>query len=227
MNYDDYKIGRIVKIQEGHITVEVTEQNLIDKLIIDSIYRDFLVTINGLLYCYLPNGKKAIARINQINDKKSSYNEDIFINKQKNYIVEAVLIGVYDDYEESFQRGINLFPIIGSEVYSVNNKLKSKVLRSKYKYELSIGISVFNDDNIVYANPDILFGKHLGIFGNTGSGKTCTLVSIIQGLKKRLKKGETDITNISPKIIIFDTNDEYEKAFSDGILKLKYIIIPI
>ncbi|CCJ32776.1 ATP-binding protein [Caloramator australicus] len=221
MNYDDYKIGRIVKIQEGHITVEVTEQNLIDKLIIDSIYRDFLVTINGLLYCYLPNGKKAIARINQINDKKSSYNEDIFINKQKNYIVEAVLIGVYDDYEESFQRGINLFPIIGSEVYSVNNKLKSKVLRSKYKYELSIGISVFNDDNIVYANPDILFGKHLGIFGNTGSGKTCTLVSIIQGLKKRLKKGETDITNISPKIIIFDTNDEYEKAFSDGIFKIK------
>lgn len=221
MNYNSYKIGRIIKIQDIHIIVEVTEQKNVDTLIINPSNADFLITINGLIYCYLQNGKKAIARINQITDKKNSFDENIFLNKQKNYLIEANLIGIYDDLEEKFKRGVDSFPIIGQEVYAIDSKLKANLLKGKYKYELEIGNSIYYNGNIMYANPDVLFGKHLGVFGNTGSGKTCTLVSIIQGLKKRLKKDKYYIKNLSPKIIIFDTNDEYERAFCDGMFKVK------
>lgn len=59
-------------------------------------------------------------------------------------------------------------------------------------------------------NPDKFFGKHAAILGNTGSGKSCTLSSILQSLfhfsynEKKLK---------SAHFIIFDTNGEYKNAF--------------
>lgn len=59
-------------------------------------------------------------------------------------------------------------------------------------------------------NPDKFFGKHAAILGNTGSGKSCTLSSILQSLfhfsynGKKLKSAHS---------IIFDTNGEYKNAF--------------
>lgn len=44
----------------------------------------------------------------------------------------------------------------------------------------TIGTYIYDSTVPVGYDPDVLFGKHLGVYGNTGSGKTCTVVSIIQ-----------------------------------------------
>ena len=73
----------------------------------------------------------------------------------------------------------------------------------------TIGTYIYDSNVSVGYNPNVLFGKHLGVFGNTGSGKTCTVVSIIQNYIRN-NKGK-DI-----KFIILDVNGEYQRAFNEN-----------
>jgi hypothetical protein len=58
----------------------------------------------------------------------------------------------------------------------------------------------------IHVDPDALFGKHAAILGSTGSGKSCTITSLLQAvLEDPLVKRTT--------IVILDTNGEYSTAF--------------
>lgn len=71
-----------------------------------------------------------------------------------------------------------------------------------------IGTYVYDSSVPISYDPNVMFGKHLGVFGNTGSGKTCTVVSLIQQYIH--SNPDSDI-----KFIILDVNGEYKAAF-DG-----------
>lgn len=208
------KLGKIIRIDGLHIIVEITEKNIANKLSTKRGTNDFAVSVNKLVFSELPNGKKIVGRISKIYDKQIFEEETIFSNFPEKFLINVELIGIYDEFLEKFDTGICNFPIIGSDIFSANSNIQKAVMSINSKYKLEIGKSYFYDLPI-YANPDILFGKHLGIFGNTGTGKTCTIASLIQGLKRRLtKNGETVVNN--PKIIIFDSNNEYKRAFENN-----------
>jgi DNA helicase HerA-like ATPase len=91
-----------------------------------------------------------------------------------------------------------------------DSEVKEKIDYSKDFY-LPIGTSPTFSDYDIRINPDQLFAKHAAILGNTGSGKSCTVSTLIQSLfrfdfpdGKELKSGH---------FIIFDTNGEYKRAF--------------
>lgn len=65
-----------------------------------------------------------------------------------------------------------------------------------------------------------MFGKHVAILGNTGSGKSCTLTAILQSLFKFQYNGQ-HLKNAH--IVIFDTNGEYKDAFD---IDSKYKVNP-
>ncbi|TDV97929.1 ATP-binding protein [Pseudobacillus badius] len=219
----DIKIGKIIKIEGLTIQIEVIERDIANKLILKNGINDFIVSINKLIYCYLPNGKQIIARITKIYDKNAFATEDIYIRSKDEYVVEAAFLGIYDSFLKIFDTGINTFPIIGSEIYSINKDIYQAITRVNSFFKINIGRS-YNDESLeVCANPDILFGKHLGVFGNTGTGKSCTVASIIQGLKRRIKDASENAIKLKPKIIIFDANNEYERAFVNTEFTVKKI----
>lgn len=74
---------------------------------------------------------------------------------------------------------------------------------------LSIGKSTIFPDYDVKIDIDKFFGNHAAILGNTGSGKSCTISSMIQGLCKFNSYSATGST-----FIFFDVNGEYQQAFS-------------
>lgn len=211
----DVKIGKILRIEGLHLLIQITE-DVSDRLLIYNDCSDFLVSINRLLYSKLPSGKIVIAKIAKIFDKSLFVKEDLFRVPEGKYLIEAKLIGIYDNFLKKFDSGISTFPIIGSEVYAVNNVIYNTVLEIDSKYKLEIAESYHNPNIKIFANPDILLGKHLAIIGNTGTGKTCTVASIIQGLKRRLQQEN----KINPKILIFDSNKEYERAFVGAEFKV-------
>jgi len=218
------RIGKIVKIDGLTILVEITEKNVADKVFIKMGIGNFVVSINSFIYAVSPSGKKVISRITKIIDRSLFYEQDIFTNNSNDKIlVEADLVGIYDDLSKKFDSGINTFPIIGSEVFALSNDIYETILTNSSDYLLEVGKS-YNDNNVsIYANPDILFGKHLGVFGNTGTGKTCTVASLIQGLKRRIKSCNNVFINLSPKIIILDSNNEYSDAFISTEYKVRII----
>src|SRR5699024_6169062 len=66
----------------------------------------------------------------------------------------------------------------------------------------------------VKISPDQFFVKHAAILGNTGSGKSCTLTSILRSLFKFDYNGSS-LKNAP--IVIFDINGEYKDAFLPNI----------
>jgi len=77
---------------------------------------------------------------------------------------------------------------------------------------VTIGKSPMFNDYDVRIDMDAFFGKHSAILGNTGSGKSCTIAALIRAvLEVPDGKGMPHA-----HFIIFDTNAEYEAAFTQG-----------
>lgn len=73
---------------------------------------------------------------------------------------------------------------------------------------LSIGHSVVFDGYDVKVRIDDFFGGHTSILGNTGSGKSCTVASVLQELFN--KAGEFHARGAT--FVVFDVNGEYANA---------------
>ena len=213
------KIGRVVEIEGLNIIIEINEKEISEKINFKVGNQVTPVLINKLISIALLNGKELIGKIEKIVENNRFYTEENFKKQDNKICIFASLIGIYDYYTKKFDEGINNFPFINSEVYSISSEIKKNIMSISSEYKLKIGKS-FNDNDVeIFANPDILFGKHLGIFGNTGTGKSCTVTSIIQGLKDRLTDEEGNLVKASPKIIVFDSNNEYSNAFENTELK--------
>lgn len=75
---------------------------------------------------------------------------------------------------------------------------------------LTIGQSVVFEGYDVKARIDDFFGGHTAILGNTGSGKSCTVASVLQSLFEKT----TEHHARGATFIVFDVNGEYSQALS-------------
>ena len=69
-----------------------------------------------------------------------------------------------------------------------------------------IGESAVIPGRPIRVDPDAFFGKHAAILGSTGSGKSCTIASIVQSIREQADVKRTTC-------VILDTNGEYRAAF--------------
>jgi uncharacterized protein len=76
---------------------------------------------------------------------------------------------------------------------------------------ISIGKSVVFSDYAIKIRIDEFFGGHSAVLGNTGSGKSCTVASIIQSL---FSKPDTYAAH-GASFIILDVNGEYRQSFAN------------
>ena len=78
-------------------------------------------------------------------------------------------------------------------------------------HTIEIGTSAVFKTYPVKAQLDALFGGHVAVLGNTGSGKSCTVASIIQSVFDR----KEEFWAIVAAFVLFDVNGEYRQAFED------------
>ncbi|REF73482.1 ATP-binding protein [Paracoccus versutus] len=78
-------------------------------------------------------------------------------------------------------------------------------------HTIEIGTSAVFKDYPVKAQIDALFGGHIAVLGNTGSGKSCTVASIIQSVFDRAE----EFWAIGASFVLFDVNGEYRQAFEN------------
>jgi len=75
---------------------------------------------------------------------------------------------------------------------------------------LEIGRSAIFPDYKVKMSVDKFFGSHSAVLGNTGSGKSCTISSMLQTLLKK-----ENFSAVGATFFIFDVNGEYRNAFEN------------
>ena len=116
-----------------------------------------------------------------------------------------------------FKRGVHSFPSIGSPVLIPTDLQLKSIVESGPDRSVFIGNSPLTANAEVRIDPDRLFGRHLAVLGNTGSGKSCTVAGLIQWSLDATKLGE----NANARFIILDPNGEYAKVFGDKAKVLK------
>ncbi len=126
--------------------------------------------------------------------------------------------------EWRLERGVQSFPSVGDLVILPTNEQTIAIVTGRENdSRVMLGTCPIARDAPVTVDPDKLFGRHLAILGNTGSGKSCTLAALIRasiesaqtsiGKKKTSTQGEQ--VNPNTRFIIFDPNGEYSKCFRD------------
>ncbi len=130
--------------------------------------------------------------------------------------MKATLIGTLDG--RTFTQGVSVFPVLDNPVHLATTGDLDLIFDRGVEsgtslpdpnepgFCIEIGESAIFDGYPIQIDPDALFGKHLAVLGSTGSGKSCTIASLVQSI---LSRPEIQRTNI----VILDTNGEYRSAF--------------
>ena len=114
-------------------------------------------------------------------------------------------------HEYRFERGVNAFPSIGDTVLLPTQRQLHSIVASGRNRRVKIGTSPLAGNADVYVDPDRLFGRHLAVLGNTGSGKSCSVAGLIRwSLEAAAERSRAP----NARFIVLDPNGEYAKAFS-------------
>ncbi|TGK82004.1 ATP-binding protein [Leptospira noumeaensis] len=131
----------------------------------------------------------------------------------------GVLKEANGNYE--IERGVYSYPSVGDIVVVPNQAQLRAIVQNKDSYaKVKIGISSMAANAPVYINPDRVFGRHIAVLGNTGSGKSCSVAGLIrwslEAAQKELKEGK----KLNSRFIVLDPNGEYTNTF-DGLCNVR------
>lgn len=108
-----------------------------------------------------------------------------------------------------FQRGSESFPSIGSAILLPTDLQLRSIVESGNNRRVVIGQSPLANNANVAVDPDRLFGRHIAVLGNTGSGKSCSVAGLIQWSLEAAMESES---KPNARFIVLDPNGEYTRA---------------
>ena len=168
-------------------------------------------------------------REKDLNVPFSNPTEQILSKIQTGKFLEVIPIGTINN--KKFDFGVSVYPTLYSDVLYIKEEEldiifktnKTEITNCQNKAEclidgcqcgnryvsLPIGRSSIFPDYDVKIDIDRFFGSHSAVLGNTGSGKSCTIASMLQTLYKY-----TEYSAVGSTFVFFDVNGEYSQAFS-------------
>ncbi len=215
---NDLEIGRVVAIDTGQVTIELSADL---KALTRATYESTVEVGRINSYVIIPVGARKIVamvtRVVLIEDAEVRADKTMVTLPSARRLVKATMIGTIDGRE--FAQGIGLFPVLDAPVLIARKDDLEAIFGCKEEepitcpdepgFCIEMGHSVPFPDFSVSINPDLFFGKHAAVIGSTGSGKSCTIATIIQSVLARPEVKNT-------RFIILDTNGEYQTAFPPG-----------
>ncbi len=134
---------------------------------------------------------------------------DRLLGEVKNIDENTVKIELLGEFVgDRFIPGTIKKPTLTSNLRVINSAELDIIMGSNNPASLYIGKSPIYPERNIYANINDLFSNHLAIFGNSGSGKSCSVSRIIQNIF--LNK---NFLSYNANLFIFDAYGEYKNAF--------------
>jgi len=127
-------------------------------------------------------------------------------DKIKRYLIVS-LLGYIE--KNKFFQGIKEMPLVFNECYLLDYYEFEMVhnFLERDEESITIGKLALEDNQEIKISVNKLFASHIGIFGNTGSGKSYTLSKIYYELLNKYKNNNNFLKNA--KFILIDFNGEY------------------
>jgi len=156
-----------------------------------------------------------------INEDKQFQKREYASEKEKiNRTLSVSLLGFFKGTR--FERGIKELPLIDNECFLLHKKEFDQVHNfiKPGDEPITVGTLALEKGQEIQVGVNGLFASHIGVFGNTGSGKSYTLAKIYRELFQKYKNKRRFKKNA--KFFLIDFNGEYVDARDNVIVDRKY-----
>lgn len=214
------KIGKIISVEYNKFRVRLFQSTRNSTTSIDgSVY--YFGNIGSYLKTQNVSGEQIICEVVSVVDYASPNAQVSKYNLDSSREIVLQPIGTISR-DGGFSLGVGIFPSLYADVEIVLTSDLDLILEGvKEGFEKDTGVHVFfrigtSKSMLNYQinlNINSFFNIHTAILGNSGSGKSNTVAHILQEVYRKdnnFAKGA--------KTILFDSNGEYKKAFSDARL---------
>ena len=219
IDHDDYllkksifRIGEVSSVDGREVSVRVDQEKNRSHI----LYRGELlsnVSVGG--YVKLIKGfNSLIGKIEKeyIKEDKSTSQSPEYTQPEERFIrfLSVKMLGYFSG--DKYRKGIKELPLIGNECILLDAEEYQKIHSFAQEGECTIRLGALMTDERVSidVSVDRLFASHIGIFGNTGSGKSHTLATLYKNLFQKF--GDQKAFQENARFILFDFNGEYSNA---------------
>ncbi|MEO1246880.1 MAG: DUF87 domain-containing protein [Pseudomonadota bacterium] len=234
-------IGKIVSVSADHLVVELHRGS--DNFTIvgfDDIH--YVATLGSYLMVPM-QAEYVVLEVIGLREKDSTSSDPKQTEMDKASsakFLDVVPVGSMPMQGGSFRFGVSTFPPLYADALYARDEDLDRIFNVEHPSELEtkrdaggidqrgtvphtieIGTSAVFKGYPVKSRLDELFGGHVAVLGNTGSGKSCTVASIFQSV---LAKPEA-FAALGSAFVIFDVNGEYRRALDNmpGWIKSCYL----
>jgi len=198
-------IGRIVDVQGNYLMATLAEDEQGRVPIVTVGDEDVLVGQLGSYVAIKQDDLHLLAIITRMTEQESLAvqkpetlgDDSIGLPYAKRFIRLAPVGSLTDG---QFERGVSRYPTTGAEVHAIGSGEVAKMFDRFQSKGLCVGKLAAHPSLNVCLDPTRLFGRHFAILGQTGSGKSWTVASLIQKTVEVMPKAH---------VIILDLHGEY------------------
>jgi uncharacterized protein len=203
-----FKIGKVISVDGRTVKIKVDKTKNTSHL----LYKGELlknISVGG--YIKIVKGfTKIVGKVEGefITEDKQFEKKHYGSDREKiNRILSVSLLGFFNDAH--FERGIKELPLIDNECFLLHKKEFDQVHNFIKAGDdpIAIGTLSLEKGQEIKIGVNSLFASHIGIFGNTGSGKSYTLAKIYRELFEKYK-GKPKFKK-KAKFFLIDFNGEY------------------
>lgn len=201
-----FKVGRVVGVQGRTVRISVDKAKNGSHL----LYRgDVLRNVGVGGYLKISKGfSEIIAKVDGETVAEARTDADYRSQQDRvERVLTVSLVGFFTT--ESFQRGVRELPLVDNECFLLTdeefNRIHSFV--SAGDAPLTIGKLAMEKGQPVRIGVNALFASHVGIFGNTGSGKSYTLAKLYHELLATYR--DSAAFKRRARLVLIDFNGEY------------------
>jgi hypothetical protein len=227
-----YEIGRVVEVHGFRVKVELHPENKSpSRAGLEGVH--LAVAINSFLSFEIGAGETVIGNITDLDAHEAfdSNSSELTLNfLMPRRVASVQLLGTLRPLPRKAERKLKFEPAITvlptldtpvhvavrSELHAIfadaprRNKPEGTSESEPYDAELDIGVPTGSPENRLFGSFNDLFSRPLAIVGNTGSGKSYTVASVIQ---RALELSAASAAVQRPRFFILDINEEYGRAF--------------
>lgn len=214
-----FKIGRVLSVNGREVKIKVDKQKNLSHIIYNGeliknvSVGGYVKILNGFTTLIAKVESEYIQHDNNIINSKEYYSPEDQIYR----VLSVSLLGYMT--REKFVKGIKQLPLIDNDCYLLSNEDFAHIhcfVNNKSDKTIHIGTLASDEYTPISLGVQKLFSSHVGIFGNTGSGKSYTLAKIYRQLFMAYNNNENFSKN--SRFLFIDFNGEYsgEKVVTEN-----------
>ncbi|WP_133717669.1 ATP-binding protein [Methylocaldum gracile] len=194
--HTDTLIGHLLEVRNGQFVAKLLseEEGFCPTVSVDGELK--VVGQPGSYVSIRQHGFRSLALINHVEADRSGGRT---CRSAAGSLVALTPLGQITD-EGAFQRGVRHFPTPGAEVHIVAEDEIDSIFANYRQYRFNLGYLRSHPSTGVYLDPSALCSRHFAILGQSGSGKSWSVASLIQRMVDAMPNAH---------IILLDLHGEY------------------